>query len=174
MIASGSGIQDGILTTILVHPFYHNKISLSCDSADLEMVQNSSKILNYSFNPSTEIFSIFIRNRSDTLVSTSTIESINRAFGTNNTVELANSMCNFTHILHNRITSSGIALGSNVFLLSNENRMPTIVEPNEEPYEVYWNPSLLSPKMSDRMIFVSSDKEGKKNLWLLGEQNHQT
>lgn len=154
----------------LIHPLYNNRITVNCTAYNKSYDYEPYSILNYLYNPPTEVLSIFLKNEKEQeiLVSSVSHQTIIEAFESNSTEEISNEMCYLEPIEGIRSATSGIRLSNETFVFSNGNQMPVIIEKGEEPIRVFWNPR--SGNRLNHILFSCSNGDGSEIYGYSGSQ----
>lgn len=158
IIAKGSDYPRRI--TIL-HPQYMNEISINCSQFNKSINYDLYTTLNYIFNPSTEIMSIFLRNNDEWKVYVASVKlsDIEYAFQYGLYQFVSERLCNFELIPGIQNATSGIRLNDDTLVISNNREMPLIIEKGKEPVQVLRNPAINLGSNDSKIIFVASNDD---------------
>ena len=145
----------------IIHPLHKNRISINCSSFNQSINYDSYNTLNYNFNPSTKMLSIFVRNHVERKVhvASASLSDIEKAFESIPNEYISNEICNFKLIPGIRNATSGIRLNENTYVISNNREIPVIVERGKENIQVYWYPPVHTGSNYDRVVFIASNED---------------
>lgn len=158
IIAEGSDYPRKIR---ILHPKYVNEISINCSKFNESINYDLYTTLNYIFNPSTEIMSIFLRNNKEWKVYVASVKlsDIEYAFQYRLYQFVSERLCYFELIPGIQNATSGIRLNDDTFVISNNRAMPLIIEEGKEPVQVLWNPAVNLGSNHGEIIFITSNDD---------------
>ena len=154
----------------LIHPLYSNRITVDCIAYNNSHDYEPYSVLNFLYNPATEILSIFLKNEKEQkiLVSSVSHQTIIEAFESNYTEEISSKMCDLEPIEGIRSATSGIRLSNETFVFSDGNQMPIIIEKGKEPIRVFWNPR--AGNRLNHILFSCTNGDGSEIYGYSGSQ----